>query len=263
MIKLIATITLILTATALFSQEPRASESVSINGKHIYYEVYGDGPPLLLLHGFTLSSKHWKPYVTDYTADYSVYLVDLTGHGRSDPFNEELSIRSVAKDLDSLITYLKLEKIKAIGFSFGGDVLYQLALIHPDLIEKMITIGAVGTWTIEDFPDYLEVFTFENRADFPWLAESHEGDAQIKSIMEQFKNYIVEVSDQELQSISTEVLIMVGDDDDGMDLREIARVRDHLPNSDLWILPGVSHGAHEGETKEEFLKKSKIFLAKD
>ncbi len=127
----------------------------------------------------------------------------------------------------------------------------------------MITIGAVGTWTINDFPGYLEAFTFENRDNFPWLKTSHEGDEHIKAMMNQFKNYTIEVSDEELQSIKSEILIMVGDDDEGMDLEEVVRAKKNIPESDLWILPNVTHGAHEGETKDEFIVKSKAFLSKE
>ncbi len=249
-------------STKIFSQIPEKSETVLINGKNIYYEVYGKGEPLFLLHGYTLSSKSWHSYVRDFDKEYEVYLIDLIGHGRSETFKEKLSIKSVGEDLNSLAKYLKLEKIKAIGFSFGGDVLYQLALINPTLIESMITIGAVGTWTIDDFPEYQKVFTFENRANFPWLLTSHDSDDKIKALMIQFKNYTIKVTDEELESIKPEVLIMIGDDDEGMDLHEVARVKKKLPNSDLWILPNVAHGAHEGETKEEFIIKSKTFLSK-
>ena len=55
---------------------------------------------------------------------------------------------------------------------------------------------------------------------------------------------------------------MIGDDDEGMDFTEIARVKKHLPKSDLWILPNVSHGAHEGETKADFIIKAKAFFSK-
>jgi len=249
-------------STTLASQTPKKSELVSVNGKKIHYEVYGKGEPLLLLHGYTLSSKHWLPYVKDFDQEYEVYVIDLPGHGKSDPFNESLSIKSVAKDLHALIKYLKLDSVKAIGFSFGGDVLYQLALLNPSLIESMITIGAVGTWSVDDFPEYKKAFTFENRANFSWLKDDHKTDERIKALMEQFNNYIVKVSTAELQSIKPEVLIMIGDDDEGMDLTEVARVKKNLPNSDLWILPNVSHGAHEGKTKGEFIIKAKAFLTK-
>lgn len=258
------TIFLILTlvSTSGFSQTPKKAETVFINGKNIYYEVYGTGKPLFLLHGYTLSSKSWLPYVNDFDNEYEVYLIDLTGHGKSDAFKDDLSIKFVAEDLNFLVKYLNLEKIKAIGFSFGGDVLYQLALINPPLIESMITIGAVGTWTINDFPEYQKIFTFENRANFPWLLTNHGSDEKIKALMEQFLNYSVKVSNEELQMIKPEVLIMIGDDDAGMDLFEVARVKKNLPNSDLWVLPNVSHGAHEGETKGDFIIKAKAFLSK-
>lgn len=262
MIKFTTVIIFLLMSTTVLSQTPKKSESVLVNGKNLYYEIYGEGKPLFLLHGYTQSSKSWKPYVKDYEKEYEVYLIDLTGHGKSEPFKEDLSIKSVAEDLNSLIQYLHLENIKAIGFSFGGDVLYQLALINPSVIESMITIGAVGTWTINDFPEYLNAFTFENRNDFPWLKTSHDGDEHVKAMMNQFKNYTIKVSDEELQSIHPEVLIMIGDNDEGMDLEEVVRVKKNLPKSDLWILPNVAHGAHEGETKDEFILKSKAFLSK-
>jgi len=241
---------------------PRKSESVTVNGKMLYYEVYGAGKPLLFLHGYTQSLVSWKPYVEDYAGDYEVYLIDLTGHGQSEPFKEDLSIKSVAKDLQELLVYLELDAIHAIGFSFGGDVLYQLALIDPTLITSMITIGAVGTWTINDFPQYLEAFTFEKRANFPWLQTSHAGDEQVKGILNQFKNYTVQLSNEELQRIPSEVMIVVGDDDEGMDLKEVVRVKENLPNADLWVLPNVAHSAHEGDNKAEFVTKSKAFLKK-
>ncbi|MBL4659282.1 MAG: alpha/beta hydrolase [Alcanivoracaceae bacterium] len=253
---------LTLISTYGFCQVAKKVETVLVNGKNIYYEVYGQGEPLFLLHGYTLSSKSWLPYVNDFDKEYEVYLIDLTGHGKSEAFKEDLSIKAVAEDLNSLIEYLKLEKIKAIGFSFGGDTLYQLALINPTLIESMITIGAVGTWTVKDFPEYQKAFTFENRANFPWLISNHGTDKKIKALMQQFNNYVVKVSNEELQSIKPEVLIMIGDDDEGMDLEEVARVKKNLPQSDLWILPNVAHGAHEGETKDEFILKSKAFLSK-
>lgn len=253
---------LLLSTTFSFCQTAKKAETVSVNGKNIYYEVYGKGTPLFFLHGYSLSSKHWQQYVENFYKDYEVYLIDLTGHGRSDEFKEDLSIKAVAEDLNALIDHLKLQKIQAIGFSFGGDVLFQLALLRPELITSMITIGAVGTWTVNDFPEYQKVFTFENRADFPWLKNDHKDDKKIKAILEQFKNYSIKLSDEELQSFKPEVLMILGDDDDGIDFTEVARVKKNLPKSDLWVLPNVAHAAHEGETKPQFIKFAKTFLSK-
>lgn len=253
---------MLLLSIFLWSQTPKRAELVTVNGKQLYYEVYGEGAPLFLLHGYTLSSQAWHPYVSDYIEDYEVYLVDLNGHGKSDPFTETLSLKNVAQNFLGLVDHLKLSKIKAIGFSFGGDVLYQVTLAQPHLIEAMITIGAVGTWDVNDFKNYQEAFTFENRKNFPWLEPYHGSDAKIKALMEQFRNYVVHVSNKELQQIQPEVMIVLGDDDDGIGIDQVARARKHLQNSDLWILPNVSHSAHEGETKEDFIAKSKAFLSK-
>lgn len=245
-----------------FAQVPKKSEHKSVNGKQLYYEVYGSGEPLIMLHGYSLSSTHWKPYVEDFSSDYEVYLIDLTGHGKSEAFKEELSFASVADDLNQLIKTLGIESLNAIGFSFGGDVLYQLALLEPELIKSMITIGAVGTWDVNDFPQYLKSYTFDNIDQFDWMRSSHSSDEQIKAIMEQFKNYTVSVSDEQLKTIKPEVMIMLGDDDIGIELEEVARVRKHLPKSDLWVLPNVPHGAHEGDNKSDFVKIAKAFLSK-
>ncbi len=244
-----------------YAQVPKKAETVSVNNKNMYYEVYGEGKPLIFLHGYSLSSKSWKPYVSDFYNDYEVYLIDLTGHGKSDTFTKDLSIAAVAKDIHALLKHLNLNQIQAIGFSFGGDVLYQLALQQPKLIKSMITIGAVGTWTVHDFPEYQKAFTFKNRANFPWLKD-HRNDEQVKAIMSQFKNYTVKISTEELRTISPEVLIMIGDDDEGMDFSEVARVKKNLPKSDLWVLPNIAHGAHEGKTKSEFITKARSFLKK-
>src|SRR5687768_7489107 len=115
------------------SQTMKKTETVSLNGEDVYYEVYGNGEPLFLLHAYTLSGKSWQPFVDDYSNDYEVYLVDLQGHGKSSPFTKKLSIRSAARQLDHLIKYLRLTKIKAIGFSYGGDILYHLNLISPGI----------------------------------------------------------------------------------------------------------------------------------
>lgn len=253
----------ILIITDIYSQVPNTSESVHINGKKIYYERYGKGDPVVFLHGYSLSSKSWKPYVSDFDKEYEIFLIDLTGHGKSEAFKEDLSIKAVAKDLNALMQYLNLDRVKAIGFSFGGDVLYQLALLNPNLLESMITIGAVGTWSVNDFPQYQEGYTYENKDNFPWLKTSHQTDNHIRALMDQFKNYVVHLTNEELQQIQTEVLVMMGDNDEGMDFDEVARVKKHLPHSDIWILPNVSHGAHENENKKEFISKAKRFFSKD
>jgi len=247
-------------SSTCFANQATKAEIVTINGKNIYYEVYGKGKPLFLLHGYTQSSKAWRDHVNDYINEYQVYLVDLSGHGKSDAFTETLSIKKVADDLNRLIQHLKLEKINAFGFSYGGDVLYQLALINPSLIESMITIGSLGSWSIKDYPEIKKSFTYEIAKDYPWIKDAHKSDEQVRIMFEQFKNYSVRLSNEDLKRIKTNVLIVAGDNDQGVPLEEVIRSRKYLPNSDLWIIPNIGHGGHDAENKEEFVRVSKIFL---
>lgn len=243
------------------SQELVKVETVSLNGKKIYYEVYGKGEPLFLLHGWSASSKQWLPYVLDFYEEFRVYLVDLTGHGKSGAFTETLSIKSVAEDLDALIGYLELEQIQAIGLSYGGDVLFQLALINPSVLKSMITIGALGSWDAREYPDWVEYFTYANLENLTWIKAHQTNDEQIRSMLDdQFENYIVYISDEELKNIKTETLLILGDDDNSLTLEEVSRVRRNLPKSDLWILPNSPHVAHKGKNRSEFIRISKTFL---
>ena len=242
------------------ANQPTTAETVIINGKNIYYEVYGKGTPLLLLHGYTQSSDVWRDHLNDYIAEYQVYLVDLPGHGKSDAFTETLSIKKVAEELNMLIQHLNLDKIDALGFSYGGDVLYQLALINPALIESMVTIGSLGSWSIKDYPEIEKSFTYEMSKGYPWIKGAHQSDKQVRIMFEQFKHYSIRLSNDDLKRIKANVLIVAGDNDLGVPLEEVIRSRKYLPNSDLWIIPNVGHGGHDAENKKAFVRVSKVFL---
>lgn len=187
----------------VYSQNPKYTDTIDLNGLHTYYEVYGNGNPLFLLHGFTQSSQSWIPVITEYSNEYEVYLVDLMGHGKSSPFTENISIRSAAQNLKDLMEYLELDSINAIGYSYGGEILFQLALLEPDLIKSMIIIGSCGTWEAKEFPEFVEYLSYKNIENLPWMHDQQINEDRIKNILEQSPNYSVIVSEDELRSIKT------------------------------------------------------------
>lgn len=253
-------IIMLMTAQETFSQTPKKSETVSLNGTQVYYEVYGKGTPLFLLHGYTQSSQSWLPFVADYANHFEVYLVDLKGHGKSSPFTEKLSIKSAANELNALISYLKLDSIYAIGYSYGGDILFQLALLHPRLIKSMITIGSCGSWNAKDFPKWLDFLSYKNIDNLPWMREQQTSEKQIQTILEQVPNYNVSVSNDELRTIQPKVLMVVGDNDDSLPFDDVLNAKKELPNASLWIVPNTGHGAHRDKNKNDFVRISKEFI---
>lgn len=246
-----------------FSQTPSKSETVQLNGSTLYYEVYGDGEPLFLLHGFTRSSQSWYPFLEDYTDNFQVFLVDLKGHGKSGSFTETISLQTVAKELDDLVNYLELESIRAIGYSYGAETLFQLALLHPGLVQSMIIIGSCGSWNAKNFPNLVEYLTYENIENLPWMGKEHTSEEQIRSILNEIKNYNVTIGNEELKTIQTKTLFVLGDRDDFTSYECVLNAREHLPNSYLWIIPNTGHSAHTDQNKDAFVSFSKEFLLND
>ena len=240
------------------AQVPFKSETVTINGKPMYYEVYGSGEPLFLFHGGFISPRAWRSYVDAYDDHFQVYLVDLPGHGRSYPFKDTPSIESAAVDVHALLQYLEVDSIKGIGYSYGGFMLYELAKLDPSMVEAFIPIGACGEIILKDLPpDFLKYFMKEATK----IAKAYQlSQAHLDGVAKFEQSDPVKTSNEDFQKIKSRVLIVFGDDDFALHWSELARARKHIPNSDLWIIPNMGHGAHEGANKEEFIKVSTTFL---
>jgi pimeloyl-ACP methyl ester carboxylesterase len=242
--------------------QPKLSDFAEVNGTKLYYEVYGTGEPLFLLHGFTQSSVAWKSFVAEYAKDFEVYLVDLRGHGKSEIFNEKFSVAQSAEDLLALLQQLKLKKIKAIGMSFGGDILLQVGTINPGILESIIVIAANADWNAQDYPEMLKTYTFDKVDQFQWIYDFHTGgDTQIRTITEELANYKIKLSDDQIKKIKSKTLLLVGDSDGQISLKSMLRLYNLISDSQFWVVPDTAHYAHDGDNKNEFLRISKSFLS--
>lgn len=247
-----------------FAQNPKRADTVELNGLQTYYEVYGCGTkPLFLLHGFTQSSKSWIPFIEGYSKEFEIFLVDLMGHGKSSPFTGTISIKSAAQNLKDLIEYLELDTINAIGHSYGGEILFQLVLIKPELIDSMVINGSCGSWSAQDFPQFVEYLSYANIDNLTWMREEQVNEERIRNILDQVPNYFVEVSEAELKSIKTRTLIVVGDNDDATPLECVIKAKVNMPNAFLWIVPNTGHRSHQDKNKDLFIKTSTAFLTRN
>jgi pimeloyl-ACP methyl ester carboxylesterase len=243
-----------------FSQTPKKTETVVLNGVETYYEVYGEGDPLFLLHGITQSSAFWKDYVAGFIENFEVYLVDIKGHGKSAPLITDFSLQPAVDDFLALLDYLKFDTIKAIGLSYGGELLLQLCSTDSRRIESMVLIGAEYDFSGKDLNLNYEEFPTE------WLAStrkhSHHGETQVKALIKLLNNYEIHLSGEQLSSINTSTMLIYGENDEWFaeNLNKVVTLHQNLPDSHLWIVPNADHKASEGKNRAEFIRLSNEFL---
>ena len=135
----------------LFYTQIHAQETnyANVNGVKLYYEIYGEGEPLVLLHGFTMSNKMWEGWIEDLSKNYKLILVDLRGHGNSTNPSNEFTHKESAKDIYGLLDLLNIDKFNAMGFSSGGMTLTHMATMDTSRIQAMVLIGSTSF-----FPEY-------------------------------------------------------------------------------------------------------------
>lgn len=241
---------ILLTCFLVFSLNINAQNGkyVEANGVKIYYEIHGEGEPLLLLHGFSLSHKFWEPWIKDLPSNHQLIIPDLRGHGNSsnpsNTFTHELS----AKDMYGLMDALNITKFKAMGHSSGAMILTHMATIDTTRITKMILIGATSF-----FPEEARVIQRQvsyDTQDENWLAllKTHHpgGENQIRQLLIQFRNFAETYNDMNftapyLSTIQSKTLIIHGDRDQFFPVNIPVNSYRSIPNSYLWIVPNEGH----------------------
>ena len=244
-----------------FGQLPKETKTIKVNGIDLHFKVYGKGKPLLLLHGWTQSSQFWSEYIPKYAEYFKVYAIDLRGHGGSSPVTSDFTIEKSSKDILGLLEHLKLEKVKAIGLSYGGLTLLELAKNNPEKLESMILIGASYSYNGAENSD--NSFSYENLPEsfVQQLKEiHHHGESQILALFDQDLNYQIDLSDKEVRAIDSKTLIVHGDRDEILGIDPAIMLHKKLPNSELWIVPNTGHIAVTDSNRDSFLIKSVQFL---
>lgn len=141
---------------------PKQSGLAEVNGIKLYFASYGEGPPVILLHGGAGNGDHWANQVPALGAKYRVIVVDARGHGRSTRDGRPLSYQLMADDLLALMDQLKLDEAALVGWSDGGIIALDVALRHPERVSKLVASGAnfdlAGTQKGGDSPAFATYF---------------------------------------------------------------------------------------------------------
>src|SRR5664279_4285387 len=142
----------VLTITMLFftvfqsngqQRKPADSGYVPVNGIKVYYEVYGEGKPIVLLHGaFMTIEMNWGQIIPELSKTRKVIAIEMQGHGHTPFSDRELSITTLANDVEKVMDYLKIDSADVAGFSMGGSVAYQFAVQSPKRLRKLVIISS-------------------------------------------------------------------------------------------------------------------------
>lgn len=113
---------------------------MTVNGVTYEVNTTGEGPPLLLLHGFTGSAQSWDTFVPTWSQSFEVITIDLIGHGQTDAPHDpaRYAMTHAVDDLVALLHSLNLSKITLLGYSMGGRLALSFAVQHPSLVEALI-----------------------------------------------------------------------------------------------------------------------------
>ena len=224
-----------------------------VNGIKMYYEIYGNGAPLVLIHGggSTIETTFGRiiPVLSTYR---QVIAVELQAHGHSSDRDTDLSFEQDADDVAALLKNIHIEEADFFGFSNGGNTVLQIALRHPHVTKKIIVASALlkrnGTsaqfWEfmkqakLEQMPQQYKDAFLKITNDTTRLQTMHNKCAKR---MNTFKD----MSDEQIKSIHIPVLLINGDADVATS-EHMLQVSRLIPNSNLAIIPG-SHGEYMGE----------------
>lgn len=123
-----------------------------------YYDVTGDGPPLLLIHGLGSSSRDWEKQVPVFAIRYRVITLDLRGHGRTDKPPGPYSIGMFSEDTAALIRELDFAPLHVVGISMGGMVAFELAVSYPELLLSLTVVNSYPEMRVETTGEHLQAW---------------------------------------------------------------------------------------------------------
>jgi len=220
-----------------------------VNGISIYYETYGEGQPLLLVHGNGGSIDRDRCQIAYFSRFRRVIISDSRSHGRSENGPGRLTYEQIADDLSALLAELKIAKTDVWGHSDGGIVALLLGIRHPSQIGKLVASSANLS------PDALPAATLAGPRQVWQQADDmiKAGDqSQDWARNKQQKEMVLQephITSADLQKISAPTLV-IGADFDAIPVRHFVEIFGAIPHAQLFIMPGATHGMIRGESSE-------------
>jgi pimeloyl-ACP methyl ester carboxylesterase len=247
---------------------PPATETgmAPVNDIEMYYATYGDpaNPALILLHGGLGNADYFVNQIPAFSEAYYVITPDSRGHGRSTMSEQQIGYALMASDVLALMDYLNIESASLVGWSDGGIIGLDIAINHPERLDKLVAYGAnynpsgvlPTVETNERFNAYIEMAA----GDYIRLSPTPDNfDAFVENISNMWAtepNYSVE----QMQGITVPTLILDGIEEEAIDPAHDLEMAMLIPDADLFLMGGVGHFAM-WENTQEFNDVILYFLA--
>lgn len=227
--------------------QPAHSGLAPVNGIQIWYAEFGQGEPVILLHGGLANANYWGNQVPALAKSYRVIVMDSRGHGRSTRDNRPFGYDLMASDVLALMDYLQIGKAAIIGWSDGAILGLDIAIHHPERITKLFAFAAnsdpSGVKDVAQSPVFNQFIArakteYEQLSPTPVAYNSFLG--QITAMWAAEPDFTA----GQLRAITIPVLIADGDHDEAIKRENTEFMAREIPNAGLALLPGVSHFAH-------------------
>lgn len=221
-----------------------------INGIRMYYEVYGHGTPLVLIHGNGDSIAGMAAQIAYFSKNYQVIVADSRGHGKSGLGTDHLNYIQMMEDWNALLDYLHVSHADVFGWSDGGILGLLLAINHPDKIAKLAVMGAnlrpdktaVEPWAapmLKEYAKEINKMIAKKDTSLDWGLEKQRLGLEMTQ---------PDIKVESLHRIKIPVLVMAGDRD-VIRAEHSLEIFHNLENAQLLILPGHTHFAPVNDPK--------------
>jgi pimeloyl-ACP methyl ester carboxylesterase len=221
------------------------SGTVAIRGANIYFAQFGEGPPVLLLHGGLGNSEYWGHQVRDLARNFSVTVMDTRGHGRSPLTLQAFSYRLFADDVIGLLDFLQIPAAAIVGWSDGGVTGLELAISKPNRVTKLFAFGANSNpggykpSSSRVFNEYATRCKVEYNRLSPHPERWHQLMSGLSPMWRTEPNY----SRQKLATVTIPTAISTGEHDEIIRRDHTEQMAREIPGARLVIQPNVSHFA--------------------
>jgi len=248
--------------------KPSDSGYVPVNGIKVYYEVYGEGKPIVLLHGaFYTIGMNWGQLIPELSKTRKVIAIELQGHGHTPFSDRKLDFATLASDVEGVMDHLKVDSADVTGYSMGGYVAYKLAIQSPKRVRKLVIISSTyksGGW-LPIVTNGFKAMKPELFTNSPMQA-AYDAVAPDKTKWTKFLEHMIafaglpfDLGETNIAKITSPVLLISGDND-GLDKIELVKTYQLLggavladfqgmPKSQLAIVPSQGHVSLMMQTK--------------